>query len=237
MADNLVIPQVNPSTGYPYAGYSIGTYATDHGDSISVVRTLDVLSAANNFALIDPIAKNTVSNVVTSFRAYGVGSSLFAGGNTNKNISVGSLVNGQALQVSLSGRSVSYSRYNTTQDGTITINFVRPETWQRSDWGSTQIPYKIGSFTITINGTTSTTVNGNPYAYANTPLTLATGLKAATYSVKIKDNYSGFWMTIPVIVGSTANGSPRYNNTYDAVPKWYRTNGGAWTTNTLYGYA
>ena len=65
MADNLVIPQVNPSTGYPYAGYSIGTYATDHGDSISVVRTLDVLSAANNFALIDPIAKNTVSNVVT----------------------------------------------------------------------------------------------------------------------------------------------------------------------------
>lgn len=245
MPNNRVIPQLNPFTGTPPAGFSIGPEATDTKappgpGTISALDTINVLSAAAGFPNIPLTSQNSLANIVSGyFKKYAVGPSLYTHGSDTSDISFGSLVNAQALFVTISAVKETYTRYHTAKDGKILVGFTRPETWQRSisDWVSTSpdtvLNPRVGSYTITVLGASSTVVNGNPYDATLGYVIAATGLRSGIYQITVKDNYSGFYLNTSIEVPyNTPNA-----NIYQRCPYKQRLNNGSWTSNTSQGYS
>ena len=238
MSDNLVIPLNNPSTNLPASPYSLGTAAKDVKDppnNTSAISTVNVLSSVFGSAL-GPTSRNSMSNVLSGyFKQYATGTSLFYAGTNNSDIRMSSLVNAQALFVTISAFRETQTQYHTAKDAKIQVGFTQPDTWQRTvaSWIANDSSAKVGSYTITLNGSTSTVISGDPYSTANYTVSLASGLSDGVYQITIRDNTSRFYMTTTV---TCPYGGAVAANIYDRVPNRQRLNNGAWTTNTSQGY-
>lgn len=240
MSDNLVIPLANIE-GKAAAPFSLGKTAEDFKtphNKTSAIATVDVLSAANaanGFAFLNPAGRTSLANAVTGYyKKYATGPSLFTVGTNNSNIRMSSLINAQALYVTITAHPETETVYHSAKDARIVVSFTYPDTWQRTaeDWVATtpDSTIKEGSYTITVNGAASVVINGNPYT-AGFEATPASELRDGTYQITIKDNNSGFYMITEVVCpyGGTAN-------VYYRCPGRQRTNAGAWINNTMQGY-
>tara|TARA_R110000868_G_scaffold195048_4_gene440737 strand:- start:3308 stop:4027 length:720 start_codon:yes stop_codon:yes gene_type:complete len=238
MPDNLVIPQNNSSTNIPANQFSVGTLATDNKstpNTTSALNTMNVLSAARAFSSLTNGNQITLSQLVTGYyQKYATGTSLFTLGTSNTDIHMSSLVGAQTLYVTITAYKETKSRYHTTKDASIVVGFTYPSTWQRteSDWTAFDSAPLIGSYTISVNGATSTVVNGNPYTESGYKVTVASGLHDGPYQVTVKDNNSGFYLITNI---NCPYDTPNAN-VYRRVPGLVSLNNGTWTSTTAQGY-
>jgi hypothetical protein len=233
MSDNLVIPQANPTTGIPVVPFSVGTTSKDiqvPPGSISLVNTINVVSAANSFTALSPTSRTSLANLISGYYdTYATGPSLFAYGvNPNKELHASSLLDAQVLYFTISAFPETITQYHTSKDGHIDIGFNYPNTFQRSVNGwSTATP--DGSFTISVNGASSTVINGSPYSVPT--LRLISNASNGIYDVQVKDNFSGFYLNTTVTIGYGGA-----TNVYIRCPNRINTNG-TWSNNSSQGYS